>query len=793
MSNACESFMAKWAEFNENTEMDPTDIVWSEFLRSDNYGLLRIEQNYGAANSAQQLTANINRFFAEDNYNEELTPEEADFVWNLYQRRNVVVPEDILISCNVLNTIVNTPADQVGSIDWAMFDFVGSDSEEDEEDRPFGSDESDEGFNPQPARTPFPAPSTLSRPAVAQPPFPSTNTFPTATSTFPVAGNQPQAIGFQTASFPTPAASAIGFNPGATNPLAPAQSVTTPLLAPPSAFQQAPGSLLGGSLQSQAQANTLQATAEPPTGHDLPYVTTVIKGLKPSETSRLLMLQVDDDGSGNSLQIAVFITAGVVPTSAVNTTFSTDEYDFRDKAQKSQIHEHNKRVIAAATSLIPYSLSNGVDEKGVCAQVINGYKLESVGSTKQNCPEGANRARAVRMPNQPSTTISGITQQPTSAGRGIFGQTIPMPTQPGLGQVPAGQITFGAQPPSGGFVTQNTGQTSGGFTTPPTSGDKTGLTVAPQGTRAITVPDFDKPGQFQEAYQIPGGPHPIAVGKKVGQNPGTWYWYQLPNGSVIKSEQKYLGLLDKGFTTKHGDKQVRRVEEILAMMRGQYGQNFNQVNTAPVATGIVPQKSSGRGKAAGGKGKTAPSVGGFVATQGQLPPGFGPSAPQQTTGFQSTTNNPNVVRAQATAIPPVQTGFQPSGFQSAPSTGFQATATASNATGQLPAGFQAALPPPIGTTPGLLQTPLPNFQTIQAPPAPTPSLFGGFQQQNLVQRADAATTPLQPPQNQQQQQGMNQGNSRPEANPLFALLQNQQQQTNTIPTGLFGNSQPSKR
>jgi hypothetical protein len=750
MSNACESFLTKWSEFNENTEMDPTDIVWSEFLRSDNYGLLRVERNYGAANSAQQLAANMNKFFAEDNYPEELTPEEADFVWNLYQRKNIQVPDDILITCNVLNTIVTTPADQVGTINWDMFDAVPSGSEdEDEEDRPFGSDEGDEGFNGrqnQPARTPFPAPS-----------------------------GQFQNVGFQAApAFPQiqPATPAITFNPGATNPLAPAPSVTTPLAAPPTAvaLQQprTPGGLLNGGgfqagLQPQTTTSQVASTPEPAIGHDLPYVTTVVKGLKPAGTSRLLLLQVDDDGSGNSLQIAVFITAGAVPATAINTTFSTDDYDFRDKAQKSHIHEQNKRVITAAPGLIPYNLSNGVDDKGVCAQIINGYKLNSVGSTKQNCPEGANRPKAVKMPNQSSTGIS----QPTSGGRTVFGQPVDMPTQPGLGQVPAGQVMFGAQPPSGGF------------TTPPTSGGSgLGLTVAPQGTRAITVPDFDKPGQFREAYQIPGGPHPIAVGKKVGQKPGTWYWYQLPNGSVVKSEQKYLGLLDKGITTKHGEKQLKRVEEILQAMRGNYGANFNQVNGAPVATGAVPQKSSGRGKAAtSGKGKAAPAIGGFVSTQSQLPAGFGPAAgfSQQSTGFQ-TTPVANVFRVQATAIPPVQTGFQPS------------------------TGFQAALPPPIGSTPGLLQAPLPNFQ---APPAafgaqaPQPSgLFGGFQP-TLAQRADALATPLQPPAAQQMNQGQqatNQqvgGNQRPEDNPLFALLQNQSQ-TNTIPTGLFGATSPRR-
>lgn len=677
--------MAKWAEFNENTEMDPNDIVWSEFWQSPSFGLARVGK-FGPATTAQQLAANINRFFAEEQYDETLTPEETDFIWNLYLRFKTPVPGDILITCNVLNHIVNTPADQLNNINWNLFDgsLSGSDDESTDEDE----------FVPA-----QPAPSQQ----LLQP-------FPQQPAT------------------PVLSAPATGFSLVGVSSLMPGASLTTPLQAPPTAAQQftpatvglfqpqapVPGGLLqsgfGQAFAAQPASTPLAEVAV----HDLPYVTTVIKGLKSSDKSRLLMINIDDDGTGNKMQVGIFITAGEMPTSMINTTFSTDDYSFKDKDQKSQIHEQNKASIAGAKGLIPFNLSNGVEPTGVCAQLIRGFSVVSEGKMDQDCKPDTNKAKSIKRDGAAAI-----------AGPSAFGMATGFPTQPGLGQAVAGQSQFGFQP------------TSGGFATPPTSGGFAAAApeVAPPGTRSIQVPDFDKVGVFREAYQIPGGPHPIAVGKKIGVSPGTWYWYQLPSGAIVKSEKKYLGLLDdKSMNKKHGEKQLVRVQEVVRMMQGQYGPNFTQVAGAPASTGAVAAKSSGRGK---GKTKTPPvsGGGGGFLNAGGLPAGFQPMG--------------SVMPVQASPFAP-----QPSPFGQPP------------APTSLPPGFQAMGSPDLpatGTTPGVLQQP------AATTPLPLMAFFGAPQPVATMTPAPQAVAA-----------------SPQAANPLFAAMIQNQQQAAPIPSGLFG-------
>ena len=762
-SNACDTFLAKWAEFNENTDMDPTDIVWSEFWRSPTYGLARVGK-FGPATTAQQLASNINRFFAEDQYGEELTAEETDFIWNLYQRVNAPVPDDLYITCNLLNHIVNTPTDQLNSIDWSIFDGEGSVSNSDDESGDYA-----------PVATATFPPST----------FPAPNTFGGVPPSQQVLQPFPNAQSSLTAP-------ASNFNPRAFNPLMPGLGVTTPMQP------QVPGGLLqGGPAQAVNFGGFLQPTATAATSnqpsHDLPYVTTVVKGLKTSDKSRLLMINIDDDGAGNKIQIGIFITAGEVPATVINTTFGTDDYSFKDKDQKSQIHEQNKKTIAAHEGLMPSNLSNGVDEKGVCAQLIRGFSAVSAGTRDQDCKPDSNRPRSVK-------------RDGAAAGPSAFGIATGFPTQPGLGQIPMGQTQFPAQPTSGGFGSQ---PTSGGFGTPPTSGGFAGgaiLEVAPPGTRTIQVPDFDKPGTFREAYQIPGGPHPIAVGKKVGKNPGTWYWFQLPSGVVVKSEQRYLGLLDdKSMTKKHGDLQLIRVNEILRMMQGQYGPTFNQVAGAPTGTGAMS------GPKSGGRGKAATSGGGLPA--GFQPAGttfqMGAVAVAPAGGFgQVAAPQPmgSVFPAQATAPqaafgqPAPPAGFQPS---TVPAGFGPATTPAVPAVGTMPTLLQNQLaPPPAPTAQGLFggqavaqATPAPTIPS-QQPAAQQLFAFGAPAQPAVAQvvapQATADLTrlfqapPAQFPAAQAPQPAAAAPQQNPATNPLLKAMLQSQQQTAPIPSGLFG-------
>jgi hypothetical protein len=409
-----------------------------------------------------------------------------------------------------------------------------------------------------------------------------------------------------------------------------------------------------------------QPVQQPVVGEDLPYVTVNVKGLKPSNESKILMCQflLPD---GERITVSLFVTAGNVPSSIVHTQFQSEGRSEADRNQKHLIHMHNAKNLKAenekpnGSPMLPV-LSNGISETGVCAQKVYGVKGETIevklGDFK--CDPDSNRARSM-VSAAAAPTSGGFTTFPAGAA------VQPMQT------VPAG-------PP-------------GGFTVAPGQKQFNEEVIGPEppGTVQHMVLNFDpvtgNKDAWKPAWQIPGGPRPIAVGSG-------WYWFQFPDGRVLKSRNRYVGLGDTTlFNARHGAKQLEKIADIQKYMVKTYGPNFAQVSGPAATTGAAPPVSSGRRKA-GAKAGTllAPAVNvmaGFAqptaqpGVGGPFAPPVNPFAPPTAQPFQQ----------------PAQTGF---GQATVPQTG-----------GQLP--IFTGQPNPFG---GFVQ------QTAQAPAATLP--FGQF-------------------------------------------------------------------
>ena len=355
------------------------------------------------------------------------------------------------------------------------------------------------------------------------------------------------------------------------------------------------------------------------TGPDLPYVTISIKGLKPSEESRVIAARLNlDDGS--FIQFEMFVTAGNIPSHVTHTKFGGDEKDSADNKQKSSIHARNA-ILLSQSNTMPLKLSDGMTDTGVCAQKLLGFKAEQVIKKDLQCNPDSNRPRSIRRGEQqtlfaPQQTEGFGGQVGFGGGGGIFGN-----------------FAGGQQPSAGGQ-----GGFGGGLVAPTVFAPMQQVAEDPRppGTQEIKVPKFEKLSEITVGYKVPGGPYPISVGKGPSGK-GTYYWYQLPGGQVVKSEKKYLGLGDSShWSAKHGSKQDQTVNQIKAMFVNAYGPNYAESREQPVSLyGAVSGKKSG--KKSGAKTLIIPQglgQGGFGLFGGQNIPATGtqPNPIPQTQG-----------------------------------------------------------------------------------------------------------------------------------------------------------------
>lgn len=246
---------------------------------------------------------------------------------------------------------------------------------------------------------------------------------------------------------------------------------------------------------------------------ELPYGTITVRGITPSDSSRLIIVQVDDPDIGK-FDISLFLTAGAVPENIIHTQFGQGGQGKEYNNQKHNIHEQNKVTVMEPG--IPAKMSNGVDSKGVCAQKVKLFKVEPKAPVKiTSCPPEQNRVMAVTTIPAPSTAMPA-TNFPT------FGTLPPELLRPTMPSVPVG-----------GFITPPV--SSGGPPTTPVSGP--GGVVPPAGSIPFEVIDIDtEKVHVEPMYQVPGGPRPIGYSMKSKQP----YFFIRPGGVIIKSSRKIM-------------------------------------------------------------------------------------------------------------------------------------------------------------------------------------------------------------------------------------------------------------
>lgn len=256
---------------------------------------------------------------------------------------------------------------------------------------------------------------------------------------------------------------------------------------------------------------------------ELPYATIFVNGIQPSDTSRLVILQVNDPDVGQ-FTVNLFLTAGSIPGQIIHTQFGEGGQGKEYNGQKHTIHEQNKVTLREPG--IPAKLSNGVDSKGVCAKKIKLFKSEPAAPVKiTSCPDGQDRVMAV-------TTIS----IPPSATNVLL-TTSTIPPIGGGFLAPSGFPTMPSTP-VGGFVSPPV--SSGGPPTTPVSGP--GGEVPPPGAIPFEVVDIDtEKVSANPMYQLPGGPRPIGFSFKSKQP----YFYLMPGDVIIKSTKKLVGPKDR--------------------------------------------------------------------------------------------------------------------------------------------------------------------------------------------------------------------------------------------------------
>jgi|SRR5579885_924871 len=293
---------------------------------------------------------------------------------------------------------------------------------------------------------------------------------------------------------------------------------------------------------------------------ELPYVVMSIRGLQPSDKSKIVIIQVRDAEVGN-FDIDLFISSGQVPTKVVHTAFGPTTGEQYGQ-QKATIQRQNEEQVLRA-NIIPAKLSDGTNPQGVCAQLGKAFDLkDSINLPLPPCDPTQNKAL--------------ISAQQVSVPPGLTGATFgtlqtnrpTQPAQPAQPFLPIGQIASGGGLPSGNV--------SGTVIFP------SAAQVAP-GAVPIQVVDFTTGNILPNPmYQLPGGPRPIAFGEK-------WYWYLLPDGTIIKSDQSSLpaGFQRKARDTPTGANQKPKAERARAISLAKYG---------PVTGVIDGQKkpSSGR-------------------------------------------------------------------------------------------------------------------------------------------------------------------------------------------------------
>jgi len=279
---------------------------------------------------------------------------------------------------------------------------------------------------------------------------------------------------------------------------------------------------------------------------ELPYVTMVLRGLKPSKESKGFIISINDPDIGN-FRVEFFITAGNVPDQIIHTKFGPEAQGVLFNPQKATIHKQNTQSVQAKP-IIPTKLSDGMNPQGTCAKFFKVFEVSGSGRRDfTECKDDGMVPKVVVQESvtQVSTIPSGI-QQTLMGTQQTFQQTF----QQGQQVDPFQQLISGKR------QTVSTSERRPGQT-----GGLTQL-AKPPGTKEVRVPHLMNTKRIMIGFQVPGGPRPFAVdtGQKVFP-----YWFITQTGQMLKARIPYVGANTPSseYSMKFGAKQAINAQKAL--------------------------------------------------------------------------------------------------------------------------------------------------------------------------------------------------------------------------------------
>jgi len=474
---------------------------------------------------------------------------------------------------------------------------------------------------------------------------------------------------------------------------------------------------------------------------ELPYATVVVRGLKPSDKSRVVVFRISDEDLGD-LSFELFLTAGDIPTEIVETVFGPNTHGKEYNPQKSVIHNQNKTSIRDPSSkMIPRGLSNGVEPMGVLAERFKvfvakpnknaegelerdakGALVYGVQSSGKDIAVEAGKNRVYSTPiQQQQFQATGFQQTGALGGLGGLDNLTSMSNEgfeglmTGVGQGPGGNQLTVLGSGLGGLTIPN-GPTQTTTFYPATAAKKTSSTkktnsvprpidanAIPAGSVEMEILDLTS-GQVSvnRAYQVPGGPRPIAFDAK-GKYP---YWFAAPGPSYMKVDTPFMRAGDK-HDKRVGGTQAKGALAAFQASERKYG---------PIQPMQAGATSGGNTAGWGGVASQQQQMGGAVTTTGLgglgglggLSTLNGPTQPiQQNNGFIQQTSSGRVANGVVQTVLP---GLGALNMPTAQTSTFQLQGTGiqpANSQMQLNSLLTATAPQNTGF--GVLQNPQQQF------------------------------------------------------------------------------------
>lgn len=116
--DVCNSFIPKWFAILNDIGFTPEKSIinWNDFMDDEEMGIRGfLELNGEKIKNLGQLQANWNFSLEENGLTGKyvLTPQEFDFLFKIYVRRDASISEEIPLTCDLLTQLSNTPLEYV--------------------------------------------------------------------------------------------------------------------------------------------------------------------------------------------------------------------------------------------------------------------------------------------------------------------------------------------------------------------------------------------------------------------------------------------------------------------------------------------------------------------------------------------------------------------------------------------------------------------------------------------------------------------------------------------------------